>query len=306
MSSWQERVDLQTDPQVMLEHVVRYRFARPIVRRADVWIDLGCGTGLPAEEALGDCRPRRTLLVDLDRAALDAAQQRFPGEDTTTAAVDLATPDGVAVLDEHVRSLPGDGAACVTCFETVEHLADFGPLLSWLTALVSERAATVVLSVPDDSFWALHNPYHQTMWGGGAFEEFRRLLPDGAVVAHQLALHGSALESLDGDRASARDASVPTRPDAVPTHYVAVFGGDVAALEPVLGVQQLDLVERRAWERQRDADLVWLRQRVLDLEYEEGLLRRQLDELRAARDRPADGSASLLDGSAATTTEGSE
>lgn len=281
MSTWQERVDLQTDPQVLLEHVVRYRFARPLVERSSAWVDLGCGTGLAAAAALAEHLPGRVLLVDRDVSALRAAEQRLGGTGTATAAIDLAADDGVDVLDEHVRALPRDDGVCVTCFETIEHLADFGPLVGWLAALAADRAS-VILSVPNDAFWSLRNPFHRTTWGDGAFEELRRLLPADVLVARQLPLHGSVLQPLGGDVEATRRLDVRIRSAAVPTHFVVAFGAGAAGLEPVARTEQLELAERRAWERQRDADLAWLRQRVQDLEYETRKLRDEAVPRRAA------------------------
>ena len=46
--------------------------------------------------------------------------------------------------------------------------------------------ATVVMSVPNDAFWATENPHHRTMWGEGAFAELQSLLPEGHTVAPQV------------------------------------------------------------------------------------------------------------------------
>lgn len=296
MSSWQERVDSQTDPQVLLEHVARYRLAVPLLRAAGVWVDLGCGSGLPAEVALGGQEPPpRLLLVDRDADALRVAEQRFARASVECAVADLGDERDLAQLDGRIRALAGDGDACVTCFEVVEHLDDFVPLLGMLTALVSEISMTVVLSVPNDAFWALHNPHHRTMWGGDAFEEFRSLLPGEATVVHQLAVHGSVLEPLVERAALTHSAELRVRADAIPTHYLIAFGARHASVEPVVGVEQLDLQERRAWEWQREADLAWmqvrdrqqqkdiawLRQREEDLEYKVAQLREQLEQARA-------------------------
>src|SRR5436190_1252429 len=73
------------------------------------------------------------------------------------------------------------------------------------------RGVDVVLSVPNDAFWAIQNPHHQTMWSEGAFEELRRLLPESAVVMRQVALAGSAVVPLDSEgegRADLQDSVV--------------------------------------------------------------------------------------------------
>jgi len=285
LSDWQERVDTRTDPQVMLEHLARYRFVAPLVAATDVWLDLGCGTGI-AGEALVDAgvRPGRIVLVDRDAEALAAAERRFAARETEPLALDLASKAGLAELEARMRALCSDRAGCASCFEVIEHLEDFGPLVALLVSLAASLPLTVALSVPNDAFWSLHNPYHHTVWGDGSFEEFRRLLPADAVVVHQVALHGTVLQQKGTDPASesAYDVSVNVRSDAVPTHFLVAFGPAVGALEARAEVGQLDLSERRAWERQRDADLAWLRLHQADLEYEIEQLRAERDACRAA------------------------
>ena len=81
----------------------------------------------------------------------------------------------------------------MTCFEVVEHLSTFVPLLEWSGALARDGAATFVISVPNDAFWSIQNPHHTSSWGEGAFEELRRLLPPEQTLLRQVALTGSAL-----------------------------------------------------------------------------------------------------------------
>lgn len=286
MSGWQERVDSGTDPQVLLEHVARYRFTSRLATTAGTWIDLGCGNGLPAELAFGErSRARHVLLVDRDADALIAAAERFAGDGTETAAYDLGSDKDLAELEARVRALVGDGDGCVTCFELIEHLDGFVPLLGLLTRLAAETRTTVVASVPNDAYWALHNPFHQTVWGGEAFEEFRRLLPAEAVVVHQLAVHGSLLEPQDREHTPAEQVKLPVRAGLVPTHYLIAFGMRRHELRREALIEPLDLQERRAWERQREADLAWMRQHEMDRDYEVSQLRQELDALRAAWSR---------------------
>lgn len=262
---------------------MRYRYALPLLASSDAWIDIGCGTGLAAREAVGHGRrPQRTLLVDRDERALATAARELAG---TQLRVDLALAEDLERLEQHAQELAGAGSACITCFEVIEHLEEFGPLIAMLVRLAEDTGTTVVLSVPNDSFWSLHNPYHQTVWGGEAFEEFRRLLPDDSTVSHQLALHGSCIDSPGTKSAGSHLLSVAVRPEGVPTHYLVAFGASASALAPVARVEQLDLHARRAWERQRDTDLAWLRQREEDLLYyeqEAARLRKELEAMRTA------------------------
>src|SRR5206468_8260538 len=90
----------------------------------------------------------------------------------TTVEADLSTAEGVATVREMVAE---DTGGVVTCFETLAHLESFVPSVDLLIELAAEH--TVVLSVPNDAYWSIENPFHPTMWGEGAFEELVSLIP---------------------------------------------------------------------------------------------------------------------------------
>jgi SAM-dependent methyltransferase len=260
MADWQERITRDTKPSIRVEHDLRYAAAAPIVRDAAAWCDLGCGAGVAAADALGAAPLGRLVLVDFDADALDQAGRDLTARETTRVQADLATDEGVAA----VRAALGPDPGVITCFEVVEHLATFVPLIDALIEL-SGAGWTVVLSVPNDAFWALENPYHHTMWGEGAFDELRRLLPADAVVARQVPLDGSHLVVEDGPEGAALDVpAVTPRPGAVPSHFVVAFGPQAALLTSRALAIPSDLDGRRTWERQRESTLA-----VLEAELEE-------------------------------------
>jgi SAM-dependent methyltransferase len=259
MADWQERITRDTKPSIRVEHDLRYAAAAPIVRSTSTWCDLGCGAGVAAADALGDAELGRVVLVDADAGALDQAGRDLRARETVRVEADLATEEGVA----KVRAALGETPGAITCFEVIEHLETFVPLVG---ALVDLAAAgwTVVLSVPNDAFWSLENPYHHTMWGEGAFDELRRLLPEDAVVARQIPLDGSHLV-VDGSGVDS--LSVPPvmpREDAVPSHFLAAFGPHAALFRSRAMAIPSDLDGRRRWERQRESTLA-----VLEAELEE-------------------------------------
>ncbi len=258
MADWQERITRDTKPSIRVEHDLRYAAAAPVVRAAPTWCDLGCGAGVAAADALADADLGRVVLVDADADALDQAGRDLRARETVRVEADLATEEGVAA----VRGALGDAPGAVTCFEVIEHLETFVPLLE---ALVELAAAgwTIVASVPNDAFWALENPYHHTMWGEGAFEELRRLLPADAVVARQIPLDGSQLV-VEGDDGALDVPPVAPRADAVPSHFVVAFGPRAAELTSRALAIGSDLDGRRRWERQRESTLA-----VLEAELEE-------------------------------------
>lgn len=249
MPTWHERITHDVEPAIRVEHDVRYRYAAPAIAGAKLWCDLGCGNGIAAAAAIPEGFKGDILLVDVDADALEVAAGAVAGARTLRA--DLSdTGDVARIADE----LKGKGVV-VTCFETIEHLETFVPLVEMLESL---KNATVILSVPNDAFWATENPHHKTMWGEGAFAELQSLLPDGHTVAPQVQLSGSAIAQ-DGD-------------GRVPTHFLASWGG--AAPEGVRDVVPTDLDAQRDWVRRREADLSFYK-----VAYEQVL--REKDELTA-------------------------
>ena len=232
MPTWQERITHETEPAIRVEHELRYRYARPAILGAQLWCDLGCGNGVAAAATRPEGFTGEILLVDVDADALQAAAGEVPG--ATTLQANLSDPADVAKVAEALRRK----GTVVTCFEVIEHLETFVPLVEMLESL---KDAAVIMSVPNDAFWAMENPHHMTMWGEGAFAELQSLLPEGHSVQAQLQLNGSSIGE-DGE-------------GRVETHFIASWGG--AALEPVRDVVVSDLDAERAWVRQREADLAY-------------------------------------------------
>jgi SAM-dependent methyltransferase len=249
---WEERITRDTSPAIRVEHRVRYAMASPIVAQASIWADLGCGNGIAAAEALADQLPDRVLLVDNSADALAQAPRELDAEAVSTLQADLTSSDD---LDRIERQLVADGTrgGCVTAFEVVEHLTDFVPLIERLVALQDRNGFTSVLSVPNDAFWSLENPFHATKWGEGAFEELRRVLPPEHVVAHQYALQGSVGVIQNGSP-KPEAVTVDPAPVPIPTHFLLAFGPTADRLGGAADVAGADLLEQRRWERQRESD----------------------------------------------------
>ena len=255
MIDWQERITRETGAAIQVEHRVRYAVAAPLIASAPLWADLGCGNGIAAAEALDGRLPGRIVLVDASEHALGQASREFEAEVSTLQA-DLAAGTDLERLHEVLTSGDARGG-CLTAFEVVEHLADFVPMIELLMGLAEEHDFTSVLSVPNDAFWAIENPYHLTRWGEGAFAELRRLLPEGHVVVRQHALQGSVavVEGIEPER---RTVSIEPTPAPVATHFLVAFGPDAERLRDAAEVAGADLLEQRRWERQRESDLAYL------------------------------------------------
>ena len=272
MPDWQERITRETNPAVRVEHDLRYRLAEPLILGARTWADLGCGNGIAAADALGGVYPGRAVLVDVEERVLETAAAELRAGETVTLAADLADREQLARVRDAI--LDGEGPRTITCFEVIEHLATFVPLVEMLSEIAEGGEATVLLSVPNDDFWALENPYHVSTWGEGSFAELRSLLPGGTVVARQLSLQGSAVvpEGRDGEKVA---PAVEVRADdAVPTHFLAAMGPEAGTLGVHADLAQTALDEVRRWERQREADLAHME-----------ALRGEIARLRAEHDR---------------------
>lgn len=283
MTDWQERITRDTKPAIRVEHELRYAAAAPAIAASSAWCDLGCGSGVAAAEVLGDAALGRVVLVDSDADALETAGRELRAREVVRLAADLATEDGVAQVRAALDPVAG---ATVTCFEVIEHLESFTWLVEMLTGL---EQATVFLSVPNDAFWALENPYHHTMWGEGAFEELRRLLPAGAVVARQVPLDGSHL-IVEGGTGPIELPSVDLRPDAVPSHFVCAFGPRAGMLASRGLAIASDLDGQRRWERQRESHLAVAEARLEEMAVMQDYiheLERRLGERPAEAPEPA-------------------
>jgi hypothetical protein len=263
MPDWQERITRETAPAIRVEHELRYAAAAPLVHASAGWCDLGCGTGLAAAAGLGTPYAGTALLVDVDEAAVEQARTTVPAKAHVPLVADLTEAASLERVRGQLLAAAPEGARCITCFETIEHLATFVPLVELLVELAERERASVVVSVPNDAFWAIENPHHATAWGDGAVEELRSLLPSEHVLAHQVALQGSAL--VRSGEATEEVASVRIA-DGVPTHFLLAFGPDAGMLATAPRVVQADLTEQRRWERQRESDLAYAEARIGQLE----------------------------------------
>lgn len=279
MSDWQERITRETAPPIRVEHELRYRAAAPLILSASPWADLGCGNGIAAAAALGDARPGSALLVDADPDAVRQAAGELAISVSSELTADLTDPADLERIGEHLDALGADPV--ITCFEVIEHLDTFVPILEWSRALAEERRATFVLSVPNDAFWAIENPYHRTVWGEGAFAELRRLLPAEHTLMRQVGLGGSALVGWDGAPVQHELSVTAGGEESVPSHFIAAFGPRHRQLDARALAAQTDPLAQRRWERERDSAVVLAEATVARQAQELRQQTSQFDEWRA-------------------------
>ena len=253
MTQWEERISGSSDVLVLGEHQARYGWVRRVMDEATTWCDLGCGTGAASSRAVADVIPENVVLIDVEPDALDEARRAFAPSPVKTAQVDLTSTAELAELASQLEATPGP--LLITCFEVIEHLVDLGPLVEWLGRR-SQDGATVAISVPNDVFTSVKNPFHLTMWGSSTVEELRGLLPDPHVVAVQAALSGSVVT--DGTSVSFTGI-VEDATSVVPLQYLMGFGPSADRLAPNAVVLTTDIAAQRVWERQREVDNAYYR-----------------------------------------------
>ncbi len=253
--TWEERISSTSDALLVGEHEVRYGWVRSVVEAAGTWCDLGCGTAAGSSRALSEVLPERVVLVDAEAEAIEEARRALAPQDVEGSTIDLTRR---VDLDElGARLLAGPGPVALTCFEVIEHLSDFVPLLEWFAAMADE-GATVAISVPNDVFTSVKNPYHVTMWGSSTVAELRGLLPPDHVVALQTALEGSIIDSGE-PRGITVEVAAERPTDLIPLQYLMGFGPAAELLGPSAVVLPTDVAGHRVWERQRETDNLYYR-----------------------------------------------
>jgi 2-polyprenyl-3-methyl-5-hydroxy-6-metoxy-1,4-benzoquinol methylase len=258
MAEWIERVDRGTNPAILHEHVLRYAFALPLINGSSVWADLGCGTGTAAAEATQSAFDGRLILVDNDPKALDLARREFHARELVALEANLSDQADLSRIEEALSRGGPDGHRCITCFEVIEHLDNFEPLIGKLVNLAETKACTVALSVPNDAFSGVDNPYHETVWGEASVQELRSLLPKSHVFGAQYPLSGSCIHV--AEQPMSHQIAIDAATNRVPSHYLLAFGQQATEVTSSAGVTQIDLDEHRAWERRREADLDYYQQ----------------------------------------------
>lgn len=232
MLNWDGPQSAAPRPAERLERELRYRAAAPLVATAALWCDLSHAPAAPEDVAPAG----RALEVD--------------------PQADLTRDEDLALI--RAGLLAEDGERVVTCFDTIERLGTFVPLVRLLTGLAEHDEATVVLSVPNDDVLPVDGD-RGSVWGPGAFEELRRLLPAGAVLARQAALVGSVVLTGAGDAGRTLALSLDADDDAgavaTTTHLLAAFGPRADGLSVAAAAGTADVAAERAVTRRREARL---------------------------------------------------
>lgn len=130
---------------IAIEHESRYRWAEGLARDRDV-LDVACGVGY-GTSVLARAGARRILGLDVSDDAIDRARER---------AGHLAE---FLVGDLHNLPCEDGSFDLVTCFETIEHVADPDRALDELRRVL-RPGGLLLLSSPNRDVYVSGNPFH--------------------------------------------------------------------------------------------------------------------------------------------------
>jgi hypothetical protein len=154
----------QVDCDLWHEHLARYLFAARLARRKRV-LDIGCGTGYGAAE-LARVAASVTAL-DSSSEAIALARSAYPSPNLH-----------FLVASATAAPFPDSSFRLITCFEVIEHLADWQTLLKEAQRLLA-RGGQFIVSTPNTLYYAESrqqvgpNPFHVHEF---EYEEFKEAL----------------------------------------------------------------------------------------------------------------------------------
>ncbi len=159
----------ETDEQLTLVHLARYRFARQYVGGKDV-LDVACGSGYSAP-ILCEAGAKSYLGIDISGEAISIAEARYRVAQRTRFIRDDAC---------RLSAVPDSSVDTVISFETIEHLPDPDSFLSNLRRVLRSRGQ-LIISTPNRAFCnpgssvasKPANPFHLREWDQ---HEFKQLL----------------------------------------------------------------------------------------------------------------------------------
>lgn len=207
----------QTDPDLLNEHVARYRFAEALVRGKRV-LDAGCGVGYGS-------------------ARLAKVAEQVAGIDYASDALQAAAPNAGKNLhfaQGDCSRLPFSSASfdAVVAFEVVEHLEDWRGLLAESKRVLAP-AGQLIISTPNRLFYgetrSEPNPFHVHEFD---YREFRHELEQ--IFPHTIIFfqnHAGAITFTPSDIQGVRTAleAGPGEPDEA--HFFVA----VSSSEPLFG-----------------------------------------------------------------------
>ena len=248
----------QTDPDLLNEHIARYRFAEGLVGGRTV-LDAGCGVGYGSE--ILSHKAARVYALDVASEAVSAGAQDYAG---------------VRFVQGSCAGLPFRDASLdvVVAFEVIEHLENWQGLLSEARRVLRHDGQLLV-STPNRLYYsearAEPNPYHVHEFDYGEFRaELEAVFPHTAIFLEN---HTNAIaftpENVQGLRTSVESGA--PQPDeahfflavcsALPQFgspafvFVPASGNVLRDREKHIGLLESELAKKTAWLDQTKQEL---------------------------------------------------
>jgi SAM-dependent methyltransferase len=267
-NGFEERVDpTQSGVNLLAEHLVRYEFVSQMTAGSGspVYVDLGCGNGFGLK--ILQWRAPRSILFgcDMSDEALAGAQSYLGNSSAVRLLqMDLTRTENYSVFEEALKAHEADPRVIV-CFEIVEHLGDFKSLITFVDEQV-KHGAEAFLSVPNDAFWGVRNPFHKNMFGEQAVLELMQLFDNIPRLYEQYPIQGATILPRGIDEIAEDQIAGKLLPEflerrqkvSVPSHFILHLGG--CAREPDTFSARFVLVDssaERQWVAQREADMLY-------------------------------------------------
>jgi 2-polyprenyl-3-methyl-5-hydroxy-6-metoxy-1,4-benzoquinol methylase len=143
----------QREELVYAEHLARYQLAAQFAAGRRV-LDAGCGEGF-GTAVLQSAGASTVVGVDIDRASVKHASQRY----------------GLDFVEADLGALPYEEESfdLVTCFETIEHVADGSRALSELRRVLAVDGLLLV-STPNVTEYLVENEFHEREYEPAEFD----------------------------------------------------------------------------------------------------------------------------------------
>ncbi len=152
---------------VMMDHHYRYHFVLSFIRQGDIVLDAACGSGYGTHYIAKNSACALAVGVDRSDHALNWAMDHFYCDNTVYVKCDLAG----SFRDE----LPIQRYDVVTCFETVEHMADDRSFVQKLYDSLNDNGILLISAPNEKVIPHLKNPY---FLGGVNPHHFRHYRPN--------------------------------------------------------------------------------------------------------------------------------
>lgn len=234
-----ERFTPECVREIVYEHWHRYGWARGLVDGKDV-LDCACGEGYGSHLLAGSARS--VVGVDIDKAAVDHAQQRYAAN----------APGKLEYVQADALELPfeDDRFDVVVSFETLEHLAEHDDLLAGFRRVLKPDGI-LLLSSPDKRTYSdltgYDNEFHvRELYRDELESLLGRHFPNYRLFGQKLMFHSLTWAMDDAGNTTSRvehltaddkgGVATDSRPHADPLYFLAVAAAEEVELPSAPGL----------------------------------------------------------------------